>query len=442
MRWRKGQDWRHSVSFLVDRRLNSRNRNAVNRQRFLQRYRKQVRKAVEDAIDRRSITDMERGERVSLPPDDIDEPRFAHGSGGKRTAVHPGNKEFIAGDRLPRPGSGAGGAGRKASADGEGEDAFGFELSRDEVLDIVFDGLALPNLVTRQLRGDAACKPAHAGYTSSGAPTRIDVLRTVRSAQSRRVALGAASRRRLRELEQQPEEDRGDGAALEDDPAVLERAEEIAQLKRRVARIPYLDDVDVRYHLRLPQPQPISQAVMFCLMDVSGSMDQKAKDLSKRFFLLLYLFLQRAYRHTEVVFIRHHTEAKEVDEEQFFHARESGGTIVSSALKLADEIVTKRYPADQWNIYGAQASDGDNWPEDSPVCAKLLRDVLLPRMQYYAYVEIGAQAPQSLWQEYAALADSRGAARGNARASDFALTRITDAAEIFPVFRGLFEQRA
>jgi uncharacterized sporulation protein YeaH/YhbH (DUF444 family) len=438
------------VSFLVDRRLNSRNRNAVNRQRFLQRYRKQVRKAVEDAIDRRSITDMERGERVSLPTDDIDEPQFGHGAGGQRTAVHPGNKEFSAGDRLPRPKGGEGGGGRKASDSGEGDDAFGFELSRDELLDIVFDGLALPNLVKRQLRGDANCKPAHAGYTSDGAPTRIDVLRTVRSAQARRVALGAASRRRLLELEQLPvepavEEDDDDAAVDGSDPSSAggaAREHEMAVLRRRVARIPFLDDVDVRYHLRLPQPQPVSQAVMFCLMDVSGSMDQKAKDLSKRFFLLLYLFLQRAYRHTEVVFIRHHTEAKEVDEEQFFHARESGGTIVSSALKLADEIVTKRYPADQWNIYGAQASDGDNWPEDSPVCAKLLREALLPRMQYYAYVEIGAQAPQSLWHEYEALADSRGAAAGNARAADFALTRITDAAEIFPVFRGLFEQRA
>ncbi len=418
------------MSFLVDRRLNSRNRHAVNRQRFLQRYRKQVRRAVEDAVNKRSITDMGRGERIALPKDDIDEPQFGHGSGGRRTAVHPGNKEFVEGDRIKRPAGGAGGSGNKASQDGDGEDRFGFELSRDELLDIVFDGLALPNLVKRQLQGDENSKPVHAGFTSVGAPTRINVLRTVKSAQGRRMALGGESRRALRELLREEELLRAAGAS---DAELAVLLAEIAQLRRRLARIPFLDDVDVRYHLRLPQPQPVSQAVMFCLMDVSGSMDQKAKDLAKRFFLLLYLFLQRAYRRTDVVFIRHHTEATEVDEETFFHARESGGTIVSSALKLASSIIGERYPTDRWNIYGAQASDGDNWPEDSPICSGLLREQLLPRMQHYAYVEIGQQAPQSLWHEYEALSESHPAA--------FAMTRITDAAEIFPVFRDLFERR-
>ena len=104
---------------------------------------------------------------------------------------------------------------------------------------------------------------------------------------------------------------------------------------------------------------------MFCLMDVSGSMDEERKDIAKRFFILLYLFLTRNYERIEVVFIRHHTIAKEVDEDEFFHSRESGGTVVSSALKLMQEIIRERYPLTEWNIYAAQASDGDNWDDDS-----------------------------------------------------------------------------
>ena len=416
------------MGYLIDRRLNSRNRNAVNRQRFLQRYRKHVRKAVEAAVNKRSITDVDRGERVTIPADDVGEPQFAHGSGGVRTVVHPGNKEFVAGDRVQRARSGGGSGG--PSNDGSGEDDFAFELSRDEMLDVVFEGLELPNLVKRQLRGDEVTKPVHAGFSTAGVPAAISVLRTVRAAKARRIALGGTTRKEMRELEQLIDWRREHGAT---DAELAELLGQVAKLRARITRMPFLDDVDVRYHLRVRQPVPVSQAVMFCVMDVSGSMDQSAKDLAKRFFLLLYLFLQRNYRRTEVVFIRHHTDAKEVDEQEFFHSRESGGTVVSSALRLMDKIVTARYPTDRWNIYGAQASDGDNWNDDSPLCARLLTDTLLPKLQYYAYVEIGRSEPQSLWREYEAVAE--------ALPETFAQARITAATEIFAVFRGLFEKR-
>ena len=417
------------MSFLIDRRLNSRNRNAVNRQRFLQRYRKHVRKAVEDAVNKRSITDVERGERVTIPSDDVDEPQFMHGVGGERASVHPGNKEFVAGDRVERP-NGGGGRGGGPSKDGAGEDDFAFELTKEELLDVVFEGLELPNLVKRQLRGDENSKPMHAGYSTAGVPAAISVLRTVRAAKARRIAFGGASRKKLHELEALIDALRQGGAS---EAELAPFIDEVRKVRARLLRVPFLDDVDVRYHLRVRQPQPVTQAVMFCLMDVSGSMDQEAKDLAKRFFLLLYLFLQRSYRYTEVVFIRHHTDAKEVDEQEFFHSRESGGTVVSSALKLTDEIISARYPSDRWNIYGAQASDGDNWNDDSPMCAQLLTEKLLPKLQYYAYVEIGRSEPQSLWREYEAVAA--------AQPETFAQARIAAASEIFSVFRGLFEKR-
>ena len=417
------------MGLLIDRRLNSRNRNAVNRQRFLQRYRKHVRKAVEAAVNKRSITDVERGERVAIPADDVGEPQFVHGGGGERASVHPGNREFVAGDRVQRP-QGGSGRGGGPSNDGEGEDDFVFQLTKEEVLDVVFDGLELPNLIKRQLRGDEVTKPVHAGFSTAGVPAAISVLRTVRAAKARRIALGGNARRQIRELEAEIAWESDHGAT----PELLERLRcALSKVRGRLLRLPFLDDVDVRYRLRVRQPQPVTQAVMFCLMDVSGSMDQHAKDLAKRFFLLLYLFLQRNYRHIEVVFIRHHTDAKEVDEQEFFHSRESGGTVVSSALKLMDEVVVARYPTDRWNIYGAQASDGDNWNDDSPLCAQLLANTLLPKLQYYAYVEIGRSEPQSLWREYEAVAAAAPAA--------FAQARITAASEIFAVFRGLFEKK-
>jgi len=128
-------------------------------------------------------------------------------------------------------------------------------------------------------------------------------------------------------------------------------------------------------------PVPSSKAVMFCIMDVSGSMTQSIKDIAKRFFILLYLFLERNYKQIELVFVRHHTHAKEVDEQEFFYSRETGGTIVSSALKLTADIIDARYSPADWNIYIAQASDGDNWDGDSASCADILSKQILDKVQ-------------------------------------------------------------
>jgi len=188
----------------------------------------------------------------------------------------------------------------------------------------------------------------------------------------------------------------------------------------------------LRYANRVDQPTPTSQAVMFCVLDVSGSMDENRKNIAKRFFMLLYLFLTKSYERIELVFIRHHTVASEVGEEDFFSARESGGTVVSSALTLMHEIILDRYPTSAWNIYAAQASDGDNWEQDSMRCRELIVQGILPLVQYYAYVEIEAEEPQSLWHEYARIA---------ATSPRFAMQRILGLEDIYPVFRELFKKK-
>ena len=415
---------------IVDRRLNGRHRNAVNRERFVRRYKDQLRRAVAEAVGRRSITDLDRGERVDIGPKDIAEPFFHHGPGGEREAVHPGNKEFSAGDRLPKPpGGGAGGSGHRASDGGEGEDDFTFVLTREEFLDLFFDDLALPDLVKKRLAALPSTKSVRAGYTQTGVPTNVNIIRSMKSAAARRRALQAPRRGELARAEERFCALEAAGSPPE---AVRDAEQEVERLRRHLQRVPFLDTIDLRYNNRVQRPQPTTQAVMFCLLDVSGSMDEARKDIAKRFFALLYLFLSRAYDRIELVFIRHHTQAAEVTEDEFFTARDTGGTIVSSALSLMDQIIRERYPGDDWNLYGAQASDGDNWLDDSPRCAGLLRENLLPRLQYFAYVQVAALDEQGLWREYAKLAAER---------PHLAMRKIATAADIYPVFRALFARQ-
>lgn len=422
------------MSYVIDRRLNGKNKSTVNRQRFLSRYRGHIKKAVEEAVGRRSITDMEHGERITIPGRDIDEPILHHGKGGRQTSVHPGNKEFVAGERIPRPSEGGGGGGSgqgQAGNGGEGMDDFVFQITQEEFLDFMFEDLELPNLVKRHITGSDSFKTVRAGISNEGNPSRINIVRTLRSAQARRIALSGSSRLKLRaaraELERLRREEPDNFTDIQATEALIER------LRARIQGIPFLDTFDLKYNLLIKQPNPSSKAVMFCLMDVSGSMTQATKDIAKRFFILLYLFLKRSYDKIEVVFIRHHTSAKEVDEEEFFYSRETGGTIVSSALKLMQEIMAARYPVHEWNIYGAQASDGDNWNDDSPLCRELLENKIMPFVQYFTYVEITPREHQALWYEYETVHELY--------PESFAQQQLISAADIYPVFRDLFQRR-
>ncbi len=420
------------MAHFIDRRLNGRNKSAVNRQRFIRRYKQQLKKAVSDAVLKRSIQDIDQGESVSIPTRDISEPFFHHGKGGHRDQVHPGNDQFIKGDKVDRPsGGGGGGSGQgDASNQGEGQDDFVFQISKDEYLDLLFDGLELPNLEKNKLNKISEMKTFRAGYTADGVPANINVVRSLRQSLARRIALQSGKKRSVADLEQELAE-LGKRPA-ENYARIQELEDEISELKRRIAAVPFIDTFDLRYNNFVKRPVPSTQAVMFCLMDVSGSMDQATKDMAKRFYLLLYLFLTRSYKNVDVVFIRHHTQAKEVDEQEFFYSQETGGTIVSSALQLMKEVMNERYPPDQWNIYAAQASDGDNWADDSPLCRQLLQKDIMPLVRYYTYIEITNRAHQSLWHEYETIAREY---------SSFAMEHIRAADDIYPVFRELFRKQ-
>ncbi len=426
------------MSVIIDRRLNDRNKSAVNRERFIRRYKAQIQRAVSDMVAERSIRDMEQGGEVKIPVRDISEPGFRNAPAGDREIVHPGNREFQQGDRIPRPDGGGGGGSGSGSGEGsaDGEDGFAFTLSRDEFMQIFFDDLELPRLARTTLGEIRQHKMQRAGYTQSGSPTNLSVQRSLRNALGRRIALTGAARRRLAELdaaEAGAGVDDCDGEAAEQAVATAGAiALERAALKRRIGAVPFLEEIDLRFRHRVAVPQPISQAVMFCLMDVSASMDERKKDLAKRFYTLLYLFLARKYEHVEVVFIRHTDDAEEVDEQRFFHDRKTGGTVVLSALSLMHEIVTARYPGGAWNIYGAQASDGDAFGADPEKSRGFLEQHLLPVVRHFAYIEV---------PDPGARMSTLSAAYRRIECAHFAMREVAQHRDIYPVFRDLFSRQ-
>lgn len=422
---------------IIDRRRDPGGKSLANRQRFIRRARAQVRRAVREASSKRSIKEMGEGGEIVVPADGVHEPVFRPGPyGGHREYVLPGNKKFVPGDRIDRPEEEGGGSG--ASDSGEGEDDFNFVLSREEFLELFLEDLELPDLAKRQVLGVEEQIPRRAGYRSYGSPSALSVSRTMRNSLSRRIALKRPTQEEIDALQEQIAGLEASGAGSEE----LTKARSLLEGKRRRQKlVPFIDPIDVRYRRHELVPQPVARAVMFCLMDVSGSMDEHMKDLAKRFYSLLYLFLKTRYKQVEVVFIRHTHEAKEVDEDTFFHSRESGGTVVSTALEEMARIAADRYPANQWNIYAAQASDGDNLPMDNPHTVLLLRETVLPLCQYYAYLEVSHDAGDedvaerdatSLWRayDYVARSDPR-----------LAMRRVGHRRDIFPVFRELFARR-
>lgn len=413
---------------IIDRRLAGKNKSVGNRERFVRRFKEQIAEAVRRAVSKRDIRHIEQAENITIPRKDIREPVFHHGPGGIRDTVHPGNSDHVRGDHIPRPRGGAGGTGSQASDSGEGEDDFTFTLSKEEFMELFFEDLALPRLLRTHIGNTPQYKTRRAGYSHEGTPHNLAVLRTMRGALGRRIALTKAPHRELLALQEEL-----DALLAQDDgtsEAVAELQQRIDALKARIGKVAFLDPLDLRFRNRTRVPVPSSQAVMFCVMDVSGSMDQERKDLAKRFFILLYLFLRRHYEKIDIVFIRHHTQAAEVSEDEFFHSTESGGTVVSSALVLLEQIMRARYPVDDWNIYVAQASDGDNFGDDGVNCRNLLADKILPLVRYFAYVQV-VQEEQNLWDEYSQLVPLF---------PHFAMRKVSEAGDIYPVFRDLFKK--
>jgi uncharacterized sporulation protein YeaH/YhbH (DUF444 family) len=432
------------VTQFIDRRLNPKGKSLGNRQRFLRRARTQIREAVQKSLKDANVADIGKERKVKISTKGTQEPRFRLDpkKGGEHDFVLPGNKEFMPGDEIKKPQGGDGGAGGKQASDsGEGEDDFEFTMTQDEILDIFFEDLELPNLVRTTLKETPVRQWKRAGITTAGSPTQINLIRTMRNSFGRRLALHRPKLTDIAALEAELE-------AAERAPDSEQMRETIVALKEQLARanakrkwVAFVDPIDVRFNSFTEQPVPTSQAVMFCLMDVSGSMGEREKDLAKRFYMLLHLFLKRRYKKVDVVFIRHTHDAQEVDEQEFFYSRQSGGTIVSTALDKMLEIQKERYATADWNIYAAQASDGYTQSGDARHCVDLLNAEVMPLCQYYAYIEIlderemevfaSEDSGAELWRAYRTVAEQW---------KNFATKRISRPADIFPVFHELFKK--
>lgn len=432
------------MRYFVDRRENPKGKSLGNRQRFVQRARSRIKDVVNKSLKNRSIKDLASGETITIPTKGIEEPKFFNDPrSGQKDRIFPGNKDFVTGDTIARPsGGGGGGRGREGAEDGEGEDDFSFTLTRDEFLDLFFDDLELPDLVKKSFQDLKTFQTHHAGFRTNGTPNNISLIRTMRHSLGRRKALKRPKKDELEALEAEIQELEalGEEARTPQQKDRLEAAgHELLVLQRKRRAVSFIDPVDVRYHAFDKIPVPNSRAVMFCVMDVSGSMGEHEKDLAKRFFLLLHLFLDRRYDETDIVFIRHTHVAEEVDEETFFYGRESGGTVVSRALEEMQKILKDRYPSDLWNIYGAQVSDGDNTSGDSSSCIRLMQDAILPQVQYYTYIEVvspqemeiirNGEGGSSLWKAYRQVRDN---------SDHFKMGKVADASDIYGVFRDLF----
>ena len=410
-------------STIIDRRLNGKNRSLPNRERFIRRYKTQLKKAVSDVAGESSISDVSSDGKVKvrIPTREVSEPTFIFGQGGSTEHVVPGNRDFIPGDRIPRPSGGEGKGGGSKPGQGEGEDAFTFVLSREEFLNLYFDDLELPELLKREISSVKRMKSRNAGYSRSGAPTSLSVMRTMKASLMRRVALEP------RENEDEEDEENKEGQL------------DLLKNEKIKAYVPFLDEVDLRYRHRVVYPEPSTNAVIFCLMDVSASMDEAKKDLAKRFYTLLYLFLTRKYEEVKLVFIRHTDEAEEVSEEDFFYGKKSGGTEIMPAMELMHQIIETRFPGSAWNVYVAQASDGDATSRDARASAEFLSSKIMPHVRYYAYVEtmptpmFGMARASDLWENFEQLEDKH--------ESHFAMRKLFNRRDIYPVFRGLFEKK-
>ena len=415
---------------IVDKRNNPKGKSSPNRQKLLKRIGHKIKKAMPDIIKNNSVKDLTSSKKkVKIPVKGINEPQFSYdGETGDKKRVHPGNKEYVPGDKVKKPMGGEGeGQGQKGSNDPTiTEDDFTISISREEFLDYFFDDLELPDMVKKHLNSVVDFKQRRAGFTNAGTPNRLNVVKSYKNSMSRKMATTIFFDKKIKEIEEKLKDEN-----ISDEKA-QQLLDELKKLTKMKSSVNFMEEIDLQYNNYEKYPIPVTSAVMFCIMDVSGSMGEKEKDISKRFFMLLYMFLTKQYEQIEIVFIRHHTQAKEVDEEEFFNSKESGGTIVLPALDLMDKIIEERYSSD-WNIYAAQASDGDVWDNSDAIdCGEILRNKLLNKIQYMVYIEVMRNRHSNLWEQYANVS-------GNV--NNFNIGRINNVKEIWEVFSDFFKKR-
>jgi uncharacterized sporulation protein YeaH/YhbH (DUF444 family) len=401
---------------IIDKRNDPLGGSMGNRKRFLDRANKGIQQSLRRAFRDRSITDKSSDQNLMVKGG-LRQPKIVYSTIGIWWDIYCGNDQFKRHDRITNPDQGYGSRDGSGISQGGEEDDYVFTASSDEFYNLILDGLELPKLkrvgeyVTKELK--------HAGLSPVGLPNNLDLPRTFAKALVRRTAMENA-------LEVEME-----GTT---DPKIKE------QLQEEIDNIPPYDDIDCVYRVRQQVKHRTRRAVMFCLMDVSGSMTEIHKHISKQFFLLLNRFLESKYDECEIVFIRYHSTAQECDEHTFFNSRETGGTCVSEAITLTTNLIEERYPKDKYNIYVALCSDGDTsayWlsdqiKDDRVVVPKHVDEWSKYIRQFY-YVDILNEDPNSNSDLYEILLPLE--------SDTVTLTKIKEQGEVIPVFREIFAKQ-
>lgn len=404
---------------IIDKRFLPKNQASKSRQKFIDRYKSVIKDKVRDLIVKGNMKDILKGDKkIKINNDDLSEPSFELDQDtGNKDRVYVGNKKFKKGDeaRRPRSSQGKGGAGNG----GQGDDEFEFLLTEKEFADLFFEDLELPDMVKKEFTTNSF-EVQHAGISRTGGPSSLNIKRTMINAIGRQKVLKSKQK----------------GIDSETIPDWMYYAKRSPTYIGK--KVPLIDELDLRYNFKDKQEVPVSKCAMICLMDVSGSMSEREKDIAKRFFLLLNLFLKRNYNEVDVIFVRHSEIAEEVDEDKFYHDRQSGGTIVSSGYEKIKEIINQRYNSNQTNIYIAQASDGDNYEADKAHMEDVLVKYLLPVVQYFAYIDIrniyfqNSNTPSDVFHTIRELMAKHKNLQGR---------EVKTLADIWPVFRSLFKKK-
>ena len=374
-------------------------RSAGDRKRHREKIEKAIKEGIHHIVADESIIGKDETKRFKIPVKGIKEYKFIYGDGENNKSVGsaPGIDKKR-GQILKDQSNDQSGQSNKAGNE-SGEEMYEVEITLDELGSYLFDNLSLPDLEKKKLRSILSSKNKRKGHRNKGIRPRLDKKETLKNRIKRRII---AERTGVREPES-------------DEPFSF-------------------NERDLRYRHVSKKPKENTNAVVFFMMDVSGSMSKDKKYLARSFYFLLYQFLRYKYEKVDVVFISHTTEAQEVDEEKFFTRQESGGTQISSALQKTLDIIEDRYHPNAWNIYSFHCSDGDNWPDDVDKSINLsmsLRDVC----QMYAYCEIEPEGERPAWNKddstmmgnYMPLMDSK-----------FRVVKIVQKEDIWPVFTGLF----
>jgi len=377
----------------------SADRSASDRRRHKQKIEKAIREGVHHIVADESIIGQDGKKKIRIPVRGIKEYRFVYGENPKNKRVGNAQGKNIGrgqqiGTNKPQPGQG-----QKAGSE-QGVEYYDVEITLDELAAYLFDSLELPDLERKHIQKILEKKMQRHGYRSDGIRPRLDKKQSIKKKLKRKAAAKRV------------------GTHNEDEDE----------------RFPFHKN-DLRYRHIKPVTKETSSAVIFFVMDISGSMGQQKKFLARSFFFLLYQFIRYRYESVDLVFIAHDTHAYEVNEQQFFTRGQGGGTIVSSALEMVLDVVEKRYNPESWNIYAFHCSDGDNWPSDmekSIYLSERIRDL----SQMYCYSQIVPEEDTVRW-----IRDDEQTLAGvyaPLERPNFKIVKIQKNSDIWPAFKTLF----